>query len=134
MSRNDPVLDRLRAADPAPDIARIDPDDISTILSLLEERRDVMTTRTPVHPPAGRPSEQERRMRPALAFSFALVIAVMAIGLGIFLFAGGSDEDVITPSETTVPAPSTTATTAPPQRLNASMPRSEATSVNRPLA
>ena len=105
MTRNDRILERLRAANPAPGEARIDPREISTISSLLAERRSAVTTQTPIRPRV--PSTNERRwLRPALAFGLTLVVIVIAIGMGMFLLGGG-EEDVIEPSQTTLPTPTT---------------------------
>jgi hypothetical protein len=136
MSGNDPVLDRLKAADPAPEIARIDPDEISAILSLLEKRREAMTTQTPVRLPEERADRQARRV-PALAFGIALVAVVLAIGTGILIFMGGSGEDVIAPGTTTTPSPTippATATTAQPEaEAPALVPPPFETSISQPL-
>lgn len=107
MNREELVLNRLRAANPAPNHARIDPDEISAIFSLLEERRDTVSTHTPIRPPST--SNQHIRYRPAMAFGVAMVLVIVVIGVGFMVFGGGGDERVISPSETTPP----TATTAP---------------------
>lgn len=116
MTRDELVLERLRAADPAPNDARIDPDELSTIFSVLEERRGAVTTQTPIRP-REQPTTERRWLRPALAFGFAVMVVMLAVGLGVFLLGG--EEDVIEPSErtlptqTTAPAPTTTPTTPP---------------------
>ncbi|NNL97127.1 MAG: hypothetical protein HKO63_02885 [Acidimicrobiia bacterium] len=110
MTRDDQILERLRAADPAPGGTRIQPDELSTIFSLLEERRGAVTTQTPIRPQV--PLKNERRwLRPVLAFGVALVAVVVAIGIGMFFLGGG--EDVVQPSETTLPTPTTVPTTTP---------------------
>lgn len=107
MNREELVLERLRAADPAPTDVRIDPDALVTIFSLLEERRDTVTTHTPTQTP--QPTKTPRRWpRSALAFGVALVALVIAIGAGIVLFGGGDEEEVVTSSTTTIPTEATT--------------------------
>jgi hypothetical protein len=118
MTRDRQVLERLRAADPAPGDARIDPGELSAIFSLLEERRGAVTTQTPIRPRVPEP-ESRRWLRPALAFGVALVVVMIAVGIGVFLFGDDGSEDVIAPPETTLPiqttapAPTTTPTTEP---------------------
>jgi len=106
MTDHNEALDRLRATNPVSTTEVIDPDEISTVAALCEERR-----LTPGREPISEPLKSPRRevMRPALAFSaaFGAVIIVAAV---ITLIGSGGESAVgePPPATTLLPTPTTT--------------------------
>ncbi|MDH3307505.1 MAG: hypothetical protein OEO77_08330 [Acidimicrobiia bacterium] len=112
MRPHDTVLELLRAANPAPELDRLDPDHLARITSLLDERRVPMTTDTNVRQPAEHVPDRPDR-RPVLAFGLGLIVVLAGIGVGIWLFGGNDADDVISPSPTTAPTGITQPAPAP---------------------
>ena len=101
------ALNRLRATNPVPGAERINPDEISTVVTLCEERR-----LTPTAAPLPEHLDATRRsiVRPALAFAAAFVAIIVAVGTFSLLGRDGRPVADETPVPTTTPAPSTTIT------------------------
>ncbi len=109
MSGHHDLLERLRVINPVPGPEHVDRDDLHAVLSVIEERRGVVsTTRTPV--PRKVLPARRRRLRPVLAFAAGLAIVLASVGLVATVLSGGDESEVVT--ETTLPPPQTT--TAPP--------------------
>lgn len=112
MTDHQEALGRLRTTNPVPFAELVDPDEISAVAALCEERR-----LTPDREPIPEPLSTSRRslVRPALAFVSAFFVVIAAAGLFALLGRGGEpaageppaiSEPVAT---TTAPLPTTTA-------------------------
>lgn len=103
MRPHDRVLELLRAANPAPELDRLDPDHLERISSLLEERRVPMNKnlRQSAESVPARPNR-----RPLLAFGLGLILVLVSIGAGTWLLAGNDTTAVVT-SPPTAPASNT---------------------------
>lgn len=110
MSRHQELLERMRSANPVPYPHQTNPDELDAVLSLIDERRSVVTT-TPVKQieSEGRRFEPSwpRRWRPVFALMASLVLVLAAVGIIPIILQGGDTEPAEQPVAT-VPAPTVT--------------------------
>ncbi len=109
MMRADEALERVRSANPLPDVEHVDTDEIALFLSHFEERRSSMTmtdTRGTSFEPLPGP---RRNWRPVLVIGLAMMLVLALVG-GVVLVIGGGEE----PEVTLPPATDGVATTQVP--------------------
>lgn len=115
MTREEQALERLRAANPLPDLDRIDPDEMTAIFSLLDTRRSAVKTAVKKQVPV-RESTREaeaRRRRAAFVFAVAAISVLIILGIGFLFVRGDGGNDVISPSDTTPTETSAPSETTP---------------------
>lgn len=118
MSRHQELLERVRSANPVPYPHQSDPDELGVVLSLIDERRSVVTT-APMQQPERRGRRFEpsrpRRWRPVVAFGASLVLVLAAVGIIPIILQGGDTEPAEAPAVTvpTLPETASSATAVP---------------------
>ena len=108
MSRHEQILDRMRDTNPVPQLEVINESDLTSLTSLLDERRSVMTDlKKPVRKERhDRIPERRLWTRPIVAFGAALVLVLGVVGLVAFVLPGESGDVANQPvAPTAAPAP-----------------------------
>ncbi len=114
MADTAPVLERMRAANPAPSLEQLAVDDLDLVRELVVHGRSVTTT--PVRDEPARqlrpvPPVRRRRLRPGLVVAFAVVLVLGTLGIALLVFSGGDDPGPAEPTPT--PPPTSVLTTTP---------------------
>ncbi len=105
MATTAPVLDRMRAANPAPSLEQLAVDDLNLVRELVAHGRSVTTEplreepgqQRPLVPPARR-----RQLRPGLVVGLAVILVLGTLGIALLIFSGGDEGAPAQPTPTSV--------------------------------